>query len=583
MTAQFKAFAYQMLLALALASGLFVALLGGLLIFNQTQGKVLKLVKSKELTNLHDDLRRQPKDEALKQRIRQLDLRLRQNTFYRLRLSHNSSRSLIAGLVVFLTCAHFARSLRKQLPNPVAWGPRGLDEERKSTRVARYAVAGVFLLIAGAALGFSLRSVQLPEESTLTAVETGPNFPTLDEMKQNWPAFRGWDGQGVARSATIPTAWDIKNGAGIKWKTAVPVAGLSSPVVWGDRLFLTGATTNENQVLCFDANSGALLWSSVVKVPGVAKPPAPKVADDTGYAASTPVTDGRRVYAIFADGQVAAFDFKGKQAWAKNLGPLESAYGYASSLAMYQDRLLIQLDQGHVDDARSRALALDTRTGRELWSVPRPVGGSWASPVVAEVNKQLQFITCANPWVIAYNPLDGTELWRAKKLEGDVAPSPIVADGLVVATAPNAGVMALRGDGKGDVTATNLVWETDEGVPDATSPVHDGQRIYLINSDGLLTCVNARTGKSLWMHELDARYYASPTIAGNVMILLDRKGRATLLEPGDQFKQIGTGDLGEECNASPVPIGQRLYIRGVKNLFCIEAGAKLAVQENAPK
>jgi outer membrane protein assembly factor BamB len=555
MNAAQKNLLYQLALAIALAAGLFVALLAGLLGYNTIRGKVSTLVNSKQVVRLHDELRRQPKDEALKQRIRQLDLQLRQETFYRLQLSHTASRSLIGGLVVFLVAAHHARSCRRQLPDPLAWGARQTDEDRHTARWTRYGVAVIFGLVAFAAVLASLQPVQLPER--IVEVVEAPT--SIEEFRRQWPSFRGADGQGVAADATAALPWKVR------WKTPVPLHGMSSPIIWSNAVFLTGATATENRVFRFDAETGALVWSAAVNA---SKPPAPKVGDETGFAAPTAVTDGRRVYAIFADGLVAAFDFDGKQKWSRNVGPLDNAYGYASSLAIYQDRLLIQIDREQPDDGLSKLVALDTRTGRELWQKKRDVAGSWASPVIVEWKQQPQLLTCASPFVIAYNPADGTELWRVKCLESDVAPSPILAGNILVAVAPNNAIVGLRPD------TTNVLWKAEDGVPDATSPVSDGQRFYVVNSEGLMTCCNLQTGKVIWQHELENYFYASPTLAGKTLVMVSRKGVAYLAEAGETYRALGKFELGEECNASPVPRGNRLYIRGKQHLFCIETATK---------
>ena len=151
-----------------------------------------------------------------------------------------------------------------------------------------------------------------------------------------------------------------------------------------------------------------------------------------------------------------------------------------------------------------------------------------------------------------------------------MAPSPILAGGIVVAVAPNNAIFGVRVGGRGDLTASNVAWKAEDGVPDATSPVSDGQRMYVVNSEGMLTCYSLQTGKPLWNHEYEDKFYASPAVAGDTLILLSRKGVAYLLQTGDAFKETGRGEVGEECGASPVPRGTRLYIRGHKHLFCIE-------------
>ena len=567
-----------------MASGVFVLLTGGLLAFTEVRGKVSMLVNSKQVVRLHDELRGKPKEEALKMRIRQLDLELRQETFYRLQLSHNASRALLAGLAVFLVSAHFARSSQLRLPDPKAWGMRKAGEEQRTTAFARYSVAGMFAVLAVAAVAVSTQPVSLPEraQSAPDALAPDPNgaphpdsqaahpspaspFPSAEEMGQQWPSFRGPIGSGVAPNATVPVAWDAKAGTNILWKTEVPLPGLSSPVVWGNAVFVTGADETQSCVFRFDADTGALVWSATIKLPGGARPPKPEVGEETSLAAPTPVTDGRRVYALFPTGEIAAFDFSGKQVWARNIGPLENQYGYAASLAIYQDRLLVQIDRGQPEDGQSRMLALNTQTGKQLWEVKRDVAGSWSSPVVVDVNGQPQLITCASPFVIAYNPVDGKELWRNKCLESDVAPSAVMAGNMLVAVAPNTAILGLHPG------ATETAWKIEGGAPDATSPVSDGQRLYVVESSGMLTSYDIQTGKAVWSHDLEDMFYASPAIAGNALILVSRKGNSWVLETGDSYKELGKGDIGEECCASPVPVGKRLFVRGKNHLFCIEA------------
>ena len=573
---------YNLAMALAVASGVFVLLTGGLLAFNEVRGKVSMLVNSKQVVRLHDELRGKPKDEELKTRIRRLDLELRQETFYRLQLSRNASRGLLAGLAVFLVSAHFVRSLRRRLPDPQAWGARKAGDEKRMTAFARYSVAGVFALVAATAVAVSTQPLNLPAAAPPVPDTPNPSsaprpdsqaahpspvsaFPSAEEMAQQWSSFRGPNGSGVASNATVPVTWDAKTGTNILWKTEVPLPGLNSPVVWGNAVFVTGADASQSSVFRFDADTGALLWSATVKLPGGVRPPKPEVMEDTSLAAPTPATDGRRVYSLFPTGEIAAFDFSGKQVWARNIGPLENSYGYASSLAIYQDRLLVQIDRGQPEDGQSRMLALNTQTGQPLWEVKRDVAGSWSSPVVLDINGQPQLITCASPFVIAYNPVDGKELWRNKCLESDVAPSPILAGNMLVAIAPNTAIFGLHPG------ATDTAWKIEEGAPDATSPVSDGRRLYIVESGGMLTCYDIETGKVVWTHDLDNMFYSSPVIAGSALVLVSRKGNSWVLEAGDTYKELGKGDIGEQCCASPAPVGKRLFLRGKSNLFCIEA------------
>ena len=554
-------------LPFAIASGLLVLMLAGLLGFNEIRGKVSTLVNSKQVVLLHQDLRNQPKNEALKTRIRQLDLELRQEMFYRLRLSQNASRALLAGLALFLISANLVRLSRPRIPDPRAWGARKADDEKQSAKRSRQAVVGGAAVVAITALAASMHPVNLPEpavQSGAPAVAAAPAFPTPEEMQQQWPSFRGANGQGVAPKATAPLSWNATAGTNVRWKTPIPLHGLSSPVVWDKAVFLTGADDKQSCVYRFDLDSGALQWSGTINLPGGARPPTPEVGESTSLAAPTPVTDGRRVYTLFPTGEIAAFDFAGKQLWARNIGPLDNTYGYAASLAIYQGCLFIQIDRGQPEDGQSHLVALDTQSGQTRWDVKRNVAGSWSSPLVVEVKGQPQLITCATPFVIAYDPVDGKEIWRKECLESDVAPSPVVAADVLVAIAPNTRIVALHPG------AAEISWKSEDNVPDATSPVTDGQRLYIMPSSGMLSCYDLQSGKVLWTHDLNDEFYASPTIAGNTLVLVNRKGVAWVLETGDAYKELGRGDLGEECCASPVPIGKRLLLRGKKNLFCIE-------------
>ena len=188
--------------------------------------------------------------------------------------------------------------------------------------------------------------------------------------------------------------------------------------------------------------------------------------------------------------------------------------------------------------------------------------------MVVDLNGQAQLLTCATPFVIAYNPLDGTELWRTPGLQDDCAPSPIIAGNVIVAVAPNNAILGIQPG------TTNVLWRASDGVPDAASPVSDGQHIYVIDPNGTLSCLRQDSGKSVWTHEIDDHFYASPTLAGGTLILLSRKGVAYLVAPGDSYRELGRFEFGEKCNASPVPRGNRLLVRGHQNLFCIESGAK---------
>ncbi|MCD4699814.1 MAG: PQQ-binding-like beta-propeller repeat protein, partial [Phycisphaerae bacterium] len=293
------------------------------------------------------------------------------------------------------------------------------------------------------------------------------------------------------------------------------------------------------------------------------------VMEDTGYAAPTMVTDGLRVYAIFANGDLICFDFDGNRLWAKNPGLPDNTYGHATSLAMWRNLLLVKIDQREFERDKSKIIALDSLTGREVWSKRRPVPDSWSSPIVINAAGRDQIITCGNPWVISYNPADGAELWRARCLDGEVAPCPIYAGGFLFAVNTGADLSAIRPDGAGDVTKTHIAWKAIDGLPDICSPVSDGKLLWLVETYGILTCYDVKTGKTVGEKELDDDFNASPTLVGERVYLISIEGVTIIIEAAGKYKEIARNELGEKVYASPAFMDGRIYIRGEKNLFCI--------------
>jgi outer membrane protein assembly factor BamB len=396
--------------------------------------------------------------------------------------------------------------------------------------------------------------------------------PVLAEFQANWPRFRGWDGSGTA-------AWDLKTMPGVLWRSVIPAPGHSSPIVWGDRVFISGGTTNRREVFCYNASSGALLWQRAIEnVPG-SPLKIPETPEDTGCAAPTMAADGRRVYAIFANGDLGALNFDGSVVWTKYLGPVKNPYGYAASLAVWGDNLLIQLDQGETRPEGSKLISLQGGSGRVLWERSRPVPASWATPIIIDAAGKTQIITLADPWVIAYTLADGNELWRAQLLENEVVPSPVFAGGFVLLVSPGAKLMALRPDGTGDVTKTGVAWATEENVPDIASPVGIGELVFTVTSGGVATCFGANDGKKIWETNLDTEVQASPGILGDRLFILGEHGALVTLQAGRELHEMGRTQLPDKFDASPAFANGHVFLRGVTNLYCLGAAdAKLAKQ-----
>ena len=577
--------------ALALTAwiaGLFCLLVCAILVYEHFAAATNDPWKSPQLLALKEKLAAEPKNELLQQQIRQLDLNFRQKFRRRLALDRTGAWLLLGGGLVLALAAAKAAALKKPLPLPQPQRDAGQQAVRLASR-ARWSLAGVGLMVAGSLLFIRLGNTSvLPANPAAWQKLSGQagvqealveDVPALSEFQTNWPRFRGWDGSGVFTPGGGAPAWDPTTVPAILWNSAIPAPGHSSPIVWADRVFISGGTAARREVFCYNTSSGSLLWQRAIEnVPG-SPPKIPDVPEDTGWAAPTMATDGRRVYAIFANGDLGALNFDGSVAWTKYLGPLKNPYGYAASLAVWGNNLLIQLDQGDARAAGSKLMSLQGATGRLLWERSRPVPASWATPIVIEAAGQTQIITLANPWVIAYTLAGGNELWRAQLLENEVVPSPVFAGGLVFLLSPGARLMALRPDGAGDVTKTRVVWTNEENVPDIASPASNGELVFTLTSAGMATCFEANDGKKIWEKDLDLEVQASPAIMGGCLFVLGEHGALVMLQAGREFHETGRTQLPDKFVASPAFANGRLFLRGVTNLYGLgPAGAKLARQ-----
>lgn len=420
---------------------------------------------------------------------------------------------------------------------------------------------------------FSRAAQLLSWVSTLvaTGIALAADLPSPEEYRANWPRFRGPDGGGVYATGDIPLTCDVGQGTNIAWKVDVPAEGFNSPVLWGDRVFLSGGDETKCEVLCFDVSTGKLLWQSAVPKAAGESGGKSKVPDQCGMAAGTVATDGQRVYAIFANGDLAAFNFDGTLAWSKNLGIPKNPYGYATSLLTSQDHVIVQFDQGDAEDKLSKLYAFEGATGKVAWEQARPVGASWATPIAVNAASKSQIVTLGNPWVISYAAQDGAEIWRAECLDGEVTPSPVFAAGTLFVVSPTSKLQSIRPDGEGEVTGSHLGWVGEDGIPDITSPVSNGELVFVLDSGGVLTCYDAKTGRKQWDHDFGDDCKASPSIAGTKLYLITKKGTMIVVDAARQFKELGRSSLGEEVFASPAFAQNKMLVRGRKHLICIAA------------
>jgi len=391
------------------------------------------------------------------------------------------------------------------------------------------------------------------------AAETTLKFPGSDAIKANSPGFRGPFGAGVSFHKNIPLDFDVASGKNILWKVPVPKNSFNSPVIWGNKLFLSGADKLVHEVYCFDRNSGKLLWSQQAdKIQG-SPAGAPTVTEDTGYAASSLTTDGNMVYAIFANGDIICFDMDGKRIWARNLGMPDNHYGHASSLIMWKDKVYVQYD----NNKTHKLIALNTLTGATVWETNRNVKISWASPILANINGKFQVILSSDPLVAGYDAETGKELWNVKCMSGEVGSSPTYGSGLVFAANEYAKLVAL------DPVKGTQVWESTEYMPEVASLVSANGLVFLGTSYGVLACYDAKTGKKCWEKEDGPGFYSSPVVTDNKLFTIDTNGKMRIYEAAKEMKLLGESNLGEKITTTPAFTEGRMYIRTPKFLYCM--------------
>ena len=440
-----------------------------------------------------------------------------------------------------------------------------------------------------------------------------------------WPTWRGPSGAGVAPGAQPPTKWsDTEN---IKWKAKLPGDGHATPIVWNDRIFvLTAIPTNEtpggkpaNTADAADASAASPKggkrggprgggggpgggpaptnvheWAVVALERGTGKVVWQKVARREvpheghhathGYASGSPVTDGEHVYASFGSHGIFCYDFAGNLKWEKDLGDMRTRMGFGegSSPALAGNLLLVLWD--HEDG--SFIVALDKKTGAEVWRSPRDEISSWSTPLVVEHDGQLQAIVAASKRTRSYDVKTGKVIWEAAGLTGNVIPMPVTGHGRVYVASGFRGysIQAIKLSSRGDVSDTdNVIWNVRHSAPYVPSPVLSGDRLYVLKSnDAYLSCLHAHTGE---FHFQDQRLtglrtiYSSPIAANGHLYITDREGTTLVLKDAPTYEVVATNKLSDGIDASPVMIGRELFLRGHGFLYCIAEGAKASAAD----
>jgi len=398
---------------------------------------------------------------------------------------------------------------------------------------------------------------------------------------ENWPGWRGPRGDGLSDEPRVPTHWDGEKQDNIAWKVEVPGTGHASPVIWQDRIFLVSCLEEEQDriLLCLDRKSGKTLWQE-----SVLQSPLEKKHALNSYASSTPATDGELVYVTFLEGTkqgeakgaqmaVAAYDFAGKQRWLVRPGPFSSVHGYCSCPVLFEDKLIVNGDH----DGDAYLLALDRATGETVWKTPREnKTRSYATPIIRDFDGRTQMILSGSMSIASYDPRSGSRHWIIDGPTEQFVASMVDNGKLLFMTAgfPEHHILAIRPDGRGNVTKTHVVWRTKENTSYVPSPVAFGDYFLVVSDDGIASCYEAETGRRTWRQRIGPHYSASLVSAGGLAYFLSDEGVTTIVKPGEKYEAVAVNPLGEACYASPAISQGQIFLRAAKHLYAIGEGER---------
>lgn len=414
-----------------------------------------------------------------------------------------------------------------------------------------------------------------------------------DAALDNWPQFRGPLGTGVAPRGNPPAAWsEAKN---IKWKTSIPGLGHASPIVWGDSVFLTTAApfgdavpapkeldheAHDNRpashkqrfiALAIHRDDGRILWQKTLRE----EQPHEGVHETGTWASNSPVTDGEYLFAYFGSRGLYCLDLDGHLLWQKDFAKMRTRHGHGegSSPALYGNTLVVNWD--HQGD--SFVVALDKRTGKELWRTPRDEITSWSTPLIVEYDGKPQVVIAATNRVRGYDLASGNVIWECAGLSRNVVATPLASEGIVYVANSYDWQAMLAIDlskAKGDITGTDaVVWKRDRDTPYVPSPLLYGERLYFTKHlQGFLTCVDARTGKTRFgpvrLPNVDY-IFASPVAANHQLYITCRNGNTLVVKDGDEFVLLAQNRLDDSFSATPAVVGDEIFLRGERFLYCI--------------
>ena len=389
---------------------------------------------------------------------------------------------------------------------------------------------------------------------------------------QQWSQWRGENRNGIKQRASIPTDWSASEN--IQWKTPLPGMGISSPIVWQDRIFVATAERqrpDQLHLLCLSRRDGSVLWHR--RWWGTA--PTRFHSSKSSMASPTPITDGNSVFAFFGTGDLFAVDMDGNQQWHRSLateyGKFENRFSATSSPLIYQDMVILQCDHY----GPSYLVAIDRRSGKDIWKRDRPGKWlSWSSPQMIRIvdpaagQTAMELIVSGSLSIEGLDPRSGSPLWTVGGMRRECIPTPVIANGLLYAV--SGPTLAIRPGGRGDVTESHVVWENSRGSPVVPSAIVVGDYYYLVDDDGIATCLKVDSGERVWQKRLPGAFTASPVATASHIYFTSEAGETTVIKAHQSsYEQVSRSGLDESVYASAAITNTQLLIRTTKHLWCI--------------
>jgi len=400
------------------------------------------------------------------------------------------------------------------------------------------------------------------------------SLATLRLRAEDWFQFRGPDGQGHSSATALPVHWG-KN-ENVRWKTPIPGKGWSSPITFGNRIFLTTAVPEGDNyslhALGLDARSGKILWDTVVY--DKLRAGAERIHGKNSHASPTPVTDGEHVFVHFGTHGTACLTIDGKILWKTRALEYAPNHGSGGSPVLVDGQVVVNCDGADVQ----YVVAINAATGKISWKKERPHCSeakrfSFATPLVIDVHGQKQIVSPGAHCVVAYDPNSGDEIWSSRYQGYSVVPRPVYGHGMVyLSTSFDAAILfAIRTDGHGDVTESHVAWKESRSIPSTPSALLIGENLFLVNDQGIASCRDAETGHQQWMHRIGGKFSASPLFADGKIYLQSEGGETTVLRPMRQeYSEVARNNLAEATLATPAVIESALLIRTASALYRIE-------------